>query len=189
MKISVKGMVLFVVVNLSGLMIATVYAGAGEPGHGHGHGDSKSGHHAHDKWVAPPDDYAGFHSDRWSDSTAIKSGKQLYQKNCSSCHGEDGRGTGPLASQLPHAPADLTNHFHRKPGDGDAYLFWRVSEGGAVEPFKAMQSSMPAFKTSLTTDERWDLLAYVHATFHKSFLEQEHHKKNKHHDHDQGHKH
>ena len=82
---------------------------------------NKSGHHAHDKWVTPPKAYAGLRSDRWSDSAAIKRGKQTYQKNCSSCHGEDGRGTGPLAKSLAHAPADLTNHFHRKPGDGDAY--------------------------------------------------------------------
>ena len=68
-------------------------------------------------------------------------------------------------------------------------LFWRVSEGGAVQPFKAMQSAMPAFKTSLSTDKRWDLVAYVHATFHKFFLEQKRHEKNKHDTHDQGHKH
>ena len=73
-------------------------------------------------------------------------------------------------SGLPHAPADLTHHFHRAPGDGDAYLFWRVSEGGQVEPFRSMQSVMPAFKTVLSEDERWDVLAYVHVTFHGGFL-------------------
>jgi Cu/Ag efflux protein CusF len=71
---------------------------------------------------------------------------------------------------LPHAPADLTHHFHRASGDGDAYLFWRVSEGGQVEPFKSMQSMMPAFKTVLTEDQRWDVLAYVHAHFHGGFM-------------------
>jgi Cu/Ag efflux protein CusF len=86
------------------------------------------------------------------------------------CHGTDGRGTGPGAVGLPHAPADLTHHFHRAPGDGDAYLFWRVSEGGQVEPFRSMQSTMPAFKTVLSEDQRWDVLAYVHVTFHGGFL-------------------
>ena len=33
-----------------------------------------------------------------------------------------------------------------------------------------MQSMMPAFKTVLTEDQRWDVLAYVHATFHGGFL-------------------
>jgi Cu/Ag efflux protein CusF len=86
------------------------------------------------------------------------------------CHGADGKGTGPVAKGLPHPPADLTHHFHRAPGDGDAYLFWRVSEGGQVEPFKASQSAMPAYKTILSEDQRWDVLAYVHAEFHKGFL-------------------
>jgi Cu/Ag efflux protein CusF len=29
---------------------------------------------------------------------------------------------------------------------------------------------MPAYKTVLSEDQRWDLLAYVHAEFHKGFL-------------------
>jgi Cu/Ag efflux protein CusF len=33
-----------------------------------------------------------------------------------------------------------------------------------------MQSVMPAFKTVLSEDERWDVLAYVHVTFHGGFL-------------------
>jgi Cu/Ag efflux protein CusF len=32
-----------------------------------------------------------------------------------------------------------------------------------------MQSAMPAFKTVLSENQRWDVLAYVHATFHKGF--------------------
>jgi Cu/Ag efflux protein CusF len=45
-----------------------------------------------------------------------------------------------------------------------------VSEGGQVEPFQSMQSVMPAFKTVLTEDQRWDVLAYVHAQFHRGFM-------------------
>jgi Cu/Ag efflux protein CusF len=33
-----------------------------------------------------------------------------------------------------------------------------------------MQSMMPAFKTVLTEDQRWDALAYVHAKFHGGFM-------------------
>jgi Cu/Ag efflux protein CusF len=45
-----------------------------------------------------------------------------------------------------------------------------VSEGGQVEPFASMQSTMPAFKTVLSDDQRWDVLAYVHAQFHGGFM-------------------
>ncbi len=161
---------------------ATFIVMAGEDS-GHGH-DSKTAHdapapaaaahgaaeggatHAHQEWTAPPAEYASKKSNRWADIDAIARGKKSYDQYCASCHGQDGRGTGPLAASLAHPPADLTSHFHKSPGDGDAYLFWRVSEGGVVEPFKSMGSAMIPFKSVLNEDQRWDVLAYVHAYFH-----------------------
>jgi mono/diheme cytochrome c family protein len=166
------------------LPLGRLHAHAAEPpGHGQGgterheraqqdyHGEHRSGGephgtHRHDRWVTPPPEYADRRSRRWADLDAIARGQQLYQHSCIICHGRDGKGTGPAAKALPHPPADLTNHFHRPPHHGDAYLFWRVSEGGAVEPFKSMQSAMPPFKTLFSEDQRWDVLAYVHAFFH-----------------------
>jgi mono/diheme cytochrome c family protein len=136
------------------------------------HRHTTEGHtHQHPWWEAPPAEYANARSTRWDDAAAIARGQQLFQAYCLTCHGADGKGTGPIAKGLPHPPADLTHHFHRAPGDGDAYLFWRVSEGGQVEPFKSSQSAMPAFKAVLSEDQRWDVLAYVHAAFHKGFLQ------------------
>jgi mono/diheme cytochrome c family protein len=140
----------------------------GKPVEGHEH--TMDGPHQHPWWEVPPAEYANARSTRWGDAAAIARGQQLYQTYCLMCHGADGKGTGPVAKGLPHPPADLTHHFHRAPGDGDAYLFWRVSEGGQVEPFKSGQSAMPAYKTVLSEDQRWDVLAYVHAEFHKGFL-------------------
>jgi mono/diheme cytochrome c family protein len=80
--------------------------------------------------------------------------RRFYHTYCQVCHGAAGTGPGPAAASLSHPPADLTKHFLYEPGDGDAYLFWRVSEGGTVEPFKSMQSAMPAFKTILSEDQR-----------------------------------
>jgi mono/diheme cytochrome c family protein len=134
------------------------------------HGQTMHGPHQHDTWETPPAAYASARSTRWDDAAAIARGQQLFQTYCMVCHGTDGKGTGPGATGLPHVPADLTHHFHRAPGDGDAYLFWRVSEGGQVEPFRSMRSTMPAFKTVLSEDQRWDVLAYVHAQFHGGFL-------------------
>ncbi len=132
--------------------------------------DSHQGHmHRHPKWEPAPADYTSMKSNRWTDANAITRGEKLFQTNCEICHGSDGKGAGPAAKGLIHPPADLNHHFHIKPGDGDAYLFWRVSEGGMVEPFKSMKSSMPAFKALLSEDQRWDVLAYVHSQFHKTF--------------------
>ena len=35
-------------------------------------------------------------------------GKAEYQSSCASCHGVDGKGTGPVADALKTKPADLT---------------------------------------------------------------------------------
>ena len=131
-----------------------------------------TGHeHRHQNWLAPSTDYTGFRSDRWADLGAVLRGQKIYRQQCSSCHGADGRGTGPLVAVLPHPPADLTNHFHTRSGNGDAYLFWRVSEGGTMEPFVSMGSAMPAFKSILSIEERWDVLAYVHTDFHLGLVD------------------
>jgi len=150
-------------------------AGNHSGGHGdehqaqHASGDGMS-HHSHDNWVDPPAEYADLISHKWADIEAIANGEKLYANQCVSCHGVDGQGTGPVAASLRHPPADLTNNFHTRPGDGDAYLFWRVSEGGLVEPFRSQSSAMPAFKDTLSVDERWDVLAYVHAFFHQGLM-------------------
>jgi mono/diheme cytochrome c family protein len=43
-----------------------------------------------------------------------------------------------------------------------AYMFWRVSEGASVEPFKSMRSAMPAWKSDLSVADRWAVIAYQH---------------------------
>jgi mono/diheme cytochrome c family protein len=131
----------------------------------HGHHET----HKHHDWPAPPAAYADKISHRWGDAGAIARGKALYDTHCTVCHGADGRGMTAFAKTLPHPPADLLHHFHPRPGDGDAYLFWRVSEGGTVEPFKAAGSLMPAFNKLLNEPQIWDVLAYVCAVFHKAF--------------------
>jgi len=122
--------------------------------------------HGHMAWIDPPDEYAELEGDRWADPEAIGRGSKLYKTNCLICHGDSGQGDGPVAQTLEHPPANLTVNYHRMPSDGDAYLYWRVSKGATVEPFKSQKSVMPAFETLLSEDERWDVLAYVHTYFH-----------------------
>jgi mono/diheme cytochrome c family protein len=167
-----RGVSLIGVLALMGVAIA-----AGN--HSGGHGDDDSTQHAsagemnrhnHDKWVDPPSEYTDLTSHKWADAEAIANGHKLYAKQCLICHGEDGQGKGPIAASLGHPPADLTNNFHTEPGNGDAYLFWRVTEGGLAEPFRSQGSAMPAFKDVLSVDERWEVLAYVHTFFHQGLM-------------------
>jgi mono/diheme cytochrome c family protein len=43
-------------------------------------------------------------------------GKDLFGARCASCHGEDGKGKGPAAGALKHAPADLTKLSKKQGG-------------------------------------------------------------------------
>lgn len=164
-------------------------AGDHAPGvHGNGHGaGSPDAHgmrgdrhtenrhggegHTHDAWVQPPEPYRSMSSRIWGDHRAIERGRDLYAVNCQVCHGNDGRGTGVAAAGLEHKPADLTRHLHSRYDDNDGYLYWRVSKGGTVEPFRSQDSAMPAFEDSLSVQQRWDILAYVHDVYHRGFVE------------------
>lgn len=157
--------------NMDGMSMDNMPADAmsGHQMDGHQMGGHAMGGHAHASWAEAPQAYAKRSFDRWDDYNVASKGMTLYQQNCMSCHGVDGKGTGPLAASLAHPPADLTNHFHKKPGDGDQYLFWRVTEGGTVAPFAAMDSAMPAFGNVLSEEDRWSVLTYVHQAFHAGF--------------------
>ncbi len=86
--------------------------------------------HGHESWVTPPHAYADKRNPDWDDPQAVVRGMAVFAQQCAQCHGVSGIGDGPLAGGLVHRPADLSKHFHAKDGISDAYLFWRVSEGG-----------------------------------------------------------
>ena len=46
----------------------------------------------------------------WGDQrpTSVARGEKLFQRNCASCHGLDGRGAGLVAASLKKQPSDLT---------------------------------------------------------------------------------
>jgi hypothetical protein len=68
---------------------------------------------------------------------------------------------GKAAIALPVKPPDLrdTRMVDRMQGN---YWFWRVREGGQVEPFRSQGSTMLAWKTVLSVEDRWAVIAYQH---------------------------
>jgi mono/diheme cytochrome c family protein len=104
--------------------------------------------------ASPPTD--GF----LTDPANLEAGQKLYQRHCATCHGETGRGDGPAGHVLPLKPANLADPMGvaQKPPD---YWFWRVSEGGTVEPFHSQGSVMPAWKYHLSEIERWQVIAFA----------------------------
>jgi mono/diheme cytochrome c family protein len=97
----------------------------------------------------------------WTDPKMLARGKEIWLAKCALCHGETGDGKGPGGVTLPLKPADLRDAkmVAGMPGN---YWFWRVSEGGLVEPFKALGSAMPAWKGELSVADRWAVIAYAH---------------------------
>ena len=102
-----------------------------------------------------PAEYAGKTNPFANQADAATAGGVLYAERCASCHGATGLGDGPAAAALDPKPADLA----AVAGDmADDFFFWRIMEGGAMEPFN---SSMPAQKGILTDDQVWQLVTFV----------------------------
>lgn len=56
-------------------------------------------------------------------------GQAEYRNSCAMCHGEDGKGDGPLANDLYKAPADLTRLSERNGGEFPAWLVFATIDG------------------------------------------------------------
>ena len=98
----------------------------------------------------------------WTDSAVLRRGESIYSAQCAGCHGKQGDGDGPEATWLGPKMAS----FRDRPmvaEMSDAFWFWRVSEGGLVEPYKSQGSVMPAYKNSLSAGDRWAVIAYQHS--------------------------
>ena len=59
-------------------------------------------------------------------------GKGLYRSYCASCHGETGRGDGPIAAHLKPPPADLTQIANRNKGKFPADRVTQLIDGRQV---------------------------------------------------------
>lgn len=105
---------------------------------------------------APPE-YADKHmpDGYWNNPEIIEQGKAIFtgaeniDVNCASCHGKDGK---PVkAGARDFRKGDFMKLF------SDSQWFWRVSEG-------VKGTKMKAWKSKLSEDERWKVIAFE-ATF------------------------
>lgn len=88
----------------------------------------------------------------------VERGRAVYEKNCTSCHGEAGAGDGPAARALVPHPAYLALLSQMPIAQWDSFMYWTVAEGG-----KPVGSAMPAFKATLSKDDTWAVIAYIQA--------------------------
>jgi mono/diheme cytochrome c family protein len=107
--------------------------------------------------VDPPKEFSDLTNSFAGDDSALALGKEVFEANCATCHGPKGLGDGPGAEGLDPKPATLADGTMMN-DLSDGYLFWRVSKGGAMEPWN---SAMPAWESGLTEDQRWQVISYV----------------------------
>ena len=84
-------------------------------------------------------------------ANSVSAGSGLYQQFCSTCHGIEGYGDGPLAIGLDPPPSDLFVHI---PQHGDNVLYQFVQEG-------IPGTAMPPFRDGLEGDDTWHLVNYL----------------------------
>ncbi len=81
---------------------------------------------------------------------SVAAGKAIYRRECVYCHGESGKGDGPVASSLEIKPADLT-----------AAAFLRQPDGAIFTKIRTGRTPMPGFKNALAKDEIWRIVHYI----------------------------
>lgn len=132
--------------------------------------DEVAHEHMHPK---VPHKFEGLSNPFAGDDETLAAGQVIFATNCAVCHGMQGKGNGPGAAELNPKPSDLADG-HMMEMLTDAYLFWRVSEGGQIEPFN---SAMPPWKVILSAEQRWQVISYVRSftdSMH-NHMEEEHH--------------
>ncbi len=82
----------------------------------------------------------------------IAAGKQVFNKQCAACHGEDGKSKTDIATAMKKRPTDLT--AKEMSGITDGEIYWVVTNG-------VTKTGMPAFKAKASTNERWQVTLYV----------------------------
>jgi len=82
---------------------------------------------------------------------SLLTGKELYGIYCTPCHGESGKGDGPVAKKFVPTPVDISaaGHGAQHP---EGELFAVVTHG---------RNGMPPFRSDLTAKERWLVVAYL----------------------------
>lgn len=67
-----------------------------------------------------------------SDAQETNYGPTLYRQYCASCHGEDGKGHGPMEPYLTVKPSDLTRIAARREGDFPRDQIARIVAGDEI---------------------------------------------------------
>jgi cytochrome c oxidase subunit 2 len=99
---------------------------------------------------------------------ALATGRRLYERDCTGCHGMEGKGDGPGADDLRaagklqgddmrSAPVDFSD-FEGQASASDLHYYAKLVRGG-------MGTGMPYWGTIYTEDELWGVIATLRSMF------------------------
>lgn len=99
-----------------------------------------------EEWLVPADQKNKINPQEYNLANVNK-GKDLYVKNCKSCHGDPGKNnTLPLVPP----PVDITSEKMQKNTEGE--LYYKITNG---------RGAMPQFKATISDDDRWRIVNYI----------------------------
>ena len=115
----------------------------------YGNNGSSSNSGSSRKWTAPAK-ASNLINPLKNIAEASRKGQSIFNSQCFTCHGTDGKGDGPAAVSLNPKPANLTSAQVQNQSDGA--IFWKITNGN---------SPMPSFKYALSKTQRWELVDYI----------------------------
>jgi mono/diheme cytochrome c family protein len=107
-------------------------------------------------WVVPDDRNAKLSTTAFTEQNQT-SGKDLYQTNCKSCHGDPGKNN--IIKLVPPPPDPASTQLQQ---NTDGALHFKIGEG---------RGAMPAFKNVLSSADVWSLIAYLRS-FNNDYKQQ-----------------
>ncbi len=105
--------------------------------------------YSHTASIATVDSMAGIQNPVAGDARSLHNGRMYYQINCAVCHGEAGKGDGPILTAKAIYPPPLIGASAE--GRSDGYI-WGIIRNG--------RGAMPSYDRIEEMD-RWDVVNYV----------------------------
>ena len=85
---------------------------------------------------------------------SLARGRLMYEQHCLVCHGEQGRGNGPVGRKFVPQPMELNLDYVQLQPDGQ--LFYTISHGSIAMPF---------YRQAILSEDRWHLVNFVKEVF------------------------
>jgi mono/diheme cytochrome c family protein len=101
---------------------------------------------AADNWPVP-EDFNSLVNQVEFNNLNVGAGKDIYDRNCKSCHGDPGNYNAlPLVPPPPDAASEVMQ------SNNDGQLFYKITMG---------RGAMPQFETTLRPDDIWKVITYI----------------------------